>query len=317
MWRLIATWMMAQTGFEVVDEDLRANKLTAGDAVSRCIQAIEDYPYYKSVGYGGLPNEDGEVELDAGYMSGKTLDIGAVCAVKTYKNPIKLAQQLAKLPYNNFLAGLGADQFAKELGCPRQNLLTERAKHYYERKKAQQKQPEVYKGHDTVGVCCLDHQGDLVAATSTSGLFLKKAGRVGDSPLVGSGFYAEDGIGAASATGVGEDIMRGLVSYEIVRKMRSGSSVQAACEETLAEVAKRFQVAGRPCRDISVVALDAAGNYGVATNIHNFSFVTASEDEAPEVYICQAVDGKMQIEKASSAFKEAYMAKRLTKEIQD
>ena len=231
MWGIIATWRMAVEGISKASQVL-AEGGDAGDAIEIAVREVEDFPYYKSVGYGGLPNEEMEVELDAAFMDGDTLDIGAVAAIKDYANPVSIARRLSKEKVNNLLVGEGAEKFAHKEGFERKNMLTDRAKiHYRNRvKEVQALEIKPYSGHDTVGMVCLDTHGKMTSATSTSGLFMKKAGRVGDSPISGSGFYVDSKVGGASATGLGEDVMKGCVAYEIVRLMKDGMHPQAACE---------------------------------------------------------------------------------------
>ena len=178
MWGIIATWRMAAEGIEKAARILE-NDGISGDAIETAIKEVEDFPYYKSVGYGGLPNEEMEVELDAAYMDGTTFDIGAVAAIKDFANPISIARRLSKEAVNNLLVGEGAEKFAHKEGFERKNMLSDRAKiHYKNRvKDVQELEIKPYSGHDTVGMVCLDSHGDMTAATSTSGLFMKKKGR--------------------------------------------------------------------------------------------------------------------------------------------
>ena len=154
--------------------------------------------------------------------------------------------------------------------------------------------------------------GTVVAGTSTSGLFMKKPGRIGDSPLVGSGFYADSEVGGATATGLGEDLMKGCISYEIVRLMKEGMTPQEACETAVndldASLKKRRQVAG----DLSVVALNNKGEFGCATNIEGFSFAVATSDVEPVVYlVTRQADGHCTFEEASQKWLEEYMRVRM------
>ena len=230
MWGMIATWRMAVEGITKGSEMLK-NHGNAGDAIETAIREVEDFPYYKSVGYGGLPNEEMEVELDAAFMDGDTLDIGAVAAIRDFANPVSIARRLSHEKVNSLLVAEGAEKFAHKEGFERKNMLTDRAKaHYRKRVKEMTQTLKPYSGHDTVGMVCLDEQGKMTAATSTSGLFMKKKGRVGDSPIAGSGFYADSKIGGASATGLGEDLMKGCISYEIVRLMGEGLHPQEGCK---------------------------------------------------------------------------------------
>ena len=310
MWAMIATWRMALEGITAGGEMLE-NNASAGDALEKAIQDIEDFPYYKSVGYGGLPNEEMEVELDAAYMDGDTMDVGAVAAIKDFANPISIAKRLSKESVNCLLVAGGAEKFAHKEGFERKNMLSDRAKiHYRNRVKEQQQELRPYIGHDTVGVVSLDKAGKIVVGTSTSGLFMKKKGRVGDSPIIGSGFYADSEVGGASATGLGEDLMKGCISYEIVRLMKEGHHPQEACKIAVnkldAELKQRRGKAG----DLSVVALNNKGEYGVASNIEGFSFAIARENEEPAVYLVKNIDGKCVHELASQEWLDNYMKTR-------
>ena len=231
MWGMIATWRMALEGITEASEHLEKG-MEAGDAVELAVRRVEDYPFYKSVGYGGLPNENCEVELDAAFMDGNTLDIGAVAGIRDYSNPVSIARKLSYEKVNNFLVGIGAEDYAHKNGFERKNMLTDRAKLHYKKRKKEtlDKGLSPYAGHDTVGMISLDKTGKMCAATSTSGLFMKKRGRIGDSALSGSGFYVDSRIGGATATGLGEDLMKGCISYEIVRLMKEGKHPQEACD---------------------------------------------------------------------------------------
>ena len=278
---IIATWRMALEGIEKADAMLKQGK-HASDAIITAIREVEDYPYYKSVGYGGLPNQDGVLQMDAGYMDGNTMDIGAVCAIEDFASPVSIAQKLSHGTVNNILVGEGAAQFGKEYGFEQKTMLTDRAKRIYEKKKAElakNEQLRPYDGHDTVCFVCKD-ENDLISACSTSGLFMKEDGRLGDTPIVGCGYYADSKIGAASATGVGEEISRGMISYETVRLMGEGYSAMDACQKALAKLNAKMD---RELLSISVIALDANGNYGVATNC-DFAFSYASENCEPKAY---------------------------------
>ena len=312
---IIATWRMAKEGIEQGFEQLNQNG-KASDAIETAIKAVEDFPYYKSVGYGGLPNEDQVVELDAGYMDGDTFDVGAICAIKDFANPISIAKKLSEKKVNNILVSYGAEKYAREHHFEEKEMLTDRAKAFYRKKKKELEQQaqelKPYDGHDTVGMVCLDENGTVVAGTSTSGLFMKKPGRVGDSPFVGSGFYADSEVGGATATGLGEDLMKGCISYEIVRLMKEGLTPQEACEKAVndldASLKKRRTVAG----DLSVVAMNNKGEFGCATNIDGFSFSVATSDVEPTVYlVTRQGDGHCTFEVASKEWLDEYMRVRM------
>lgn len=312
MWAIIATWRMALEGIEKASKILKDSG-DAGDAIEMAIKEVEDFPYYKSVGYGGLPNEDMEVELDAAYMDGDTLDIGAVAAIKDFANPISIARSLSKEKVNNLLVGAGAEKYAHKEGFKRKNMLTKRAKiHYYNRiNEIKEQDIRPYSGHDTVGMVCLDLHGKMTSATSTSGLFMKRAGRVGDSPISGSGFYVDSKVGGASATGLGEDVMKGCVAYEIVRLMKAGMHPQKACETAVNRFDSELKERRGQSGDMSFVAMNNKGQWGVATNIKNFSFVVATETEKATVYITKNIEGKCIHEVASQEWLDNYMATRM------
>lgn len=315
MWAIIGTWRMSLEGIEKASRILE-NGGKSSEAIVEAIKMVEDYPYFKSVGYGGLPNEDMEVELDAAYMDGTNYDFGAVAGVKNVRNPVELARELSKYEVNNLLVGQGAENFADKHGFERKNMLSERAKIHYKNRiyeeglKEKERELKPYIGHDTVGMCSLDTKSDLVVATSTSGLFMKKKGRVGDSPIIGSGLYADSLIGSATATGLGEDIMKGCISYEIVRLMDEGLSVQDACDKACRRLDAILKKRRGKAGDISIVALDKDGNFGVATNIEGFSFVYASEKSAAKVYLTYLEDGKTKYEEASKEWLDEYISSR-------
>lgn len=311
MWGIIATWRMAVEGITEADKMLKEGA-DAGDAIETAIKEVEDFPFYKSVGYGGLPNEEMEVELDAAYMDGDTLDIGAVAAIKDYANPISIARRLSHEKVNCMLVGEGAEKFAHKEGFERKNMLTDRAKIHYKNRVKEVKQHEIspYSGHDTVGMVCLDTHGKMTAATSTSGLFMKRKGRVGDSPISGSGFYVDSKIGGASATGLGEDLMKGCISYEIVRLMKEGKHPQEACEIAVNDLNKELIERRGKAGDLSLIAMNNKGEWGVATNIEGFSFAVATEGQEPIVYLTKNVDGKCVHEVASQEWLDNYMKTR-------
>lgn len=312
MWAMIATWRMALEGITKGANLLKEGN-SAGDAIELAIKEVEDFPYYKSVGYGGLPNEEMEVELDAAYMDGDTLDIGAVVAIKDFKNPISIARRLSNESVNSMLVGEGAEKFAHKEGFERKNMLSDRAKLHYKKKIKDMKQEELvpYDGHDTVGMVSLDKNGKMVVATSTSGLFMKKKGRVGDSPISGSGFYVDSKIGGATATGLGEDLMKCCISYEIVRLMGEGLSPQEACDRAVQHFDKKLKERRKKAGDMSLVAMNNKGEWGVATNIEGFSFAVVTENEQPTVYLTKNVDGKCIHQVASKEWLENYMKKRM------
>ena len=208
--------------------------------------------------------------------------------------------------------GEGAEKFAHKEGFERKNMLTDRARIHYRNRKKEMVQSELkpYSGHDTVGMVCLDSKGKMTCATSTSGLFMKKKGRVGDSPISGSGFYVDSKVGGASATGLGEDVMKGCVSYEIVRLMAEGLHPQEACEKAEAHFDRELKERRGKAGDMSLIAMNNKGEWGVATNIEGFSFAVAVEGQKPAVYLTKQENGKCVHELATKEWMENYMKTR-------
>lgn len=306
-WGMIATWRMASEGVTLGSEMLK-NGGKCQDALEEAVKFVEDYPFYKSVGYGGLPNEECEVELDAAFMDGKTLSIGAVASIKDFKNPISIARKLSGDRYNIFLVGAGAESYAHKNGFVRQNMLTERAKKTWELrvKEIQEKNLSPYDGHDTVCMIALDKDEDMAVATSTSGLFMKKKGRVGDSPVSGSGFYVDNEVGGAAATGLGEDIMKGCLSYEVVQRMKKGEHPMEAAQKAVDEFSETLRKRRGKAGEISIVAMNNKGEWGIGTNVE-FTFCVGTETEKPQVYISTPQEnGEIKIEVASEEYMRAY-----------
>lgn len=291
-WGIIATWEMSFEGVKQASYMLE-NGLNAADSMEKAIRAVEDNPLYTSVGYGGLPNEKCEVELDAAFMDGNTLSIGAICGVKDFKNPISIARSLSEDRFNIFLVGKGAEEYAQEKGFERKDMLTEESRKAWEKRITEMKDKNLspYDGHDTVGMVCIDKKENLVTGTSTSGLFMKKRGRVGDSPIPGSGFYADSQIGGAVATGLGEDIMKGCMSYEVVRLMEEGLHPQQAAERVVHEFSEKLEKIRGKAGAISIVCMNKAGEWGVGTNVE-FTFVVATDKEEPKLYIANKVESE-------------------------
>lgn len=318
MWAVIGTWRMSFEGIKNNCKQLKSG-VESGEVIENIIKEVEDFPFFKSVGYGGLPNEDMEVEMDAGFMDGDNFNIGAIAAIRDFSNPISIARKLSNEKVNCFLVGDGAERYAHKAGFKRKNMLTDRAIiHYKNRvkedmKKREENELKPYIGHDTVGVVCLDTSNKISAGTSTSGLFMKKKGRVGDSPVVGSGFYADSEIGGASATGLGEDLMKGCISYEIVRLMSEGLTPQEACDKAVTDLEKKLIKLRGKAGDLSVVAINNKGEFGVSTNIEEFSFVYASENQAAKVYLTKRVNGKSEHFEASQEWLDDYMRTRTAK----
>src|SRR5438034_2598614 len=241
---VIATWPFGMTAVKTAAELLEQGK-PALDAALAGAQAVEDDPKVHSVGYGGIPNAIGTVQLDACVMDGKTLSCGAVAGLENVRHPAALARRVMEKTPHVLLVGEGARLFALQQGFPLESLLTPESVAEWEksrpRKRAtdaptrQERKPEDL-GHDTVAVLARDQEGSLGGVCTTSGLAHKLPGRVGDSPLIGHGLYVDNTAGAAGATGVGEEIIRIGGSMLIVEAMRAGRSAQEACELAIRKV---------------------------------------------------------------------------------
>lgn len=226
-------------------------------AAQAAIRVLEDDPTFNA-GRGSVQNADGDVEMDAAIMDGASLAIGAVAAVRRLRNPIDAA--VAMLPEAPvLLVGPGAERFAIDRGLA---LLSAEAS----------VAPATNAGHDTVGCVARDRHGHFAAATSTGGLSGTMAGRVGDSPLPGCGFYADDAIGAVSLSGEGEAITRVLAATQILRGLESGSAANGA--SALAPAMRR--VGG----EAGAIIVDKRGCIGIAHTSDHFAIACASHKSA-------------------------------------
>ncbi len=303
MWIFAATWAMALNGSRKA-ADILEHGGSGADALEALIEDAEDDPCFTSVGFGGLPDEDGKVTLDAAFMDGTSLRTGAVMGLEGYAHPFRIARSLGALEVNTVRHGEGAARYAEEKGFEKKDMRTASSLKKWKDAKGTQTD-HAYRGHDTVGAVVLDPFGNCYAGTSTSGLFLKKAGRVGDSPLIGSGFYADSEAGAAAATGLGEDLMKGCVSYETVRLMREGCTAQEACRRAVTHLAGRLAKGKGKAGDLSVVAVSAKGDWGAYSNLASFTAVSASSDEEVKVFLVTE-EGP---EEASEELVREYMAR--------
>lgn len=236
------------------------------DAVEKGINVVEDDPNVTSVGYGGLPNAEGDVELDAGIMDGTAHRAGSVCNLHKIKNPISVARLVMQKTRHTTMAGEGALRFAIEMGFKPQQLLTPQSLEAWLKWKNTPNHETFWidsRNHDTIGMVGVDGKGNIVAGCSTSGLAWKISGRVADSPLVGCGYYADSAAGAASATGNGDVMANYCTSAFIVRRMGQGLHPQEACDELMRLMAK---TAPNLHDDMyCVVAIDPRGEIGAAS----------------------------------------------------
>lgn len=268
----IVTW---DFGLRACEETLRAMKSGANalDAAERGIRLIEDDTSVDSVGYGGAPNSECVMELDAALMWGPTRHFGAVAGLRDIREAVSVARLVMEQTPHSLLVGEGARQFAIEKGFTPKEMLTDKSRADWEDWKRTEACEE---SHDTVCVLALDIDGNMCAGTSTSGTKYKLPGRVGDTPIIGSGFYCDNEVGAAAATGLGEAIMRYSMSFRIVEEMRRGLDPASACRSTL-EWAIQDDQSLRECV-IGLIALDASGRWGAAASKEGFSVAVGDEE---------------------------------------
>jgi N4-(beta-N-acetylglucosaminyl)-L-asparaginase len=227
---------------------------------------VEDDPKVQSVGYGGLPNAEGVVELDAGIMDGTKRRAGAVFSLHMIKNPISVARLVMEKTHHTQLAGEGAFRFALEMGFKPQQLLTPQSLEAWMKWKNTPNHQTFWLDsghHDTVGVLATDGKGHIAAGCSTSGMAWKIPGRVADSPIVGCGYYADDSAGAASATGDGDRMSNYCTSMYIVLRMAQGLHPQEACEDCLRHMART--VPEVRTNQYCVIAMNLKGEIGAAS----------------------------------------------------
>lgn len=289
-WLVIATWNFSLKGIEAANDILRNNG-SALDAVEQVARMVEDDPDVETVGFGGFPNLNGEVELDAAFMDGRDLSIGAVAGLKGFRHPVSVARKVMTDTPHNFLVGQGAEDFAASKGFSRSIMITDKIRKAWEERKAcLEKGRQVELGHDTVGIVALDTNHNMAAATSTSGMAMKLRGRVGDSPLVGSGFYVDNEVGGAAATGLGEDIMKCCTCFVAVELMRQGYNPQEAAEEAVRRTHNRLAKYLEKVGCIAVVCADNKGNLGAAANHEGFTFAAASDKMDPIALSVQPIN---------------------------
>jgi len=231
----------------------------------------------QSVGIGGLPDRDGRVTLDACVMNEKG-DYGAVLCMQNIMHPIAVAKMVMEDTPHVIMAGVGAEEFAVSQGFKRENLLTEQSKKDWEIwKKTSRYKPIInIENHDTIGMLAVDKNGTISGGCTTSGLAYKMAGRVGDSAIIGSGLFVDNDIGAATATGLGEEVLKTVGSYLVVELMRQGKSPQEACELAIERIIEKtpnfedFQV--------GYIAVNKKGETG-AYSIHEGFTITTYQNQ--------------------------------------
>jgi N4-(beta-N-acetylglucosaminyl)-L-asparaginase len=303
-------------GREAVIEAVR--RMQAGrapvEAAVRGVSLVEDDPDDVTVGYGGLPNAEGVVQLDACCMDGPTMRAGAVAAVERIRHPARLALEVARRTSRVLLVADGAQRFARALGMPEEELLTERARKIWLYWKAhmsgrddwlpaadESDDPDVQwfisrygavRPTGTINVCAVDAAGDLGGTTTTSGLAFKIPGRVGDSPLIGAGLFVDNEVGAAGSTGRGESVIQVAGSHTVVELMRRGQAPTAACLGALERVVQATRVSylkddkGRPAFDVKFYAVNKDGDVGAAAIWSGGHYVWCGGNLQPVVADC-------------------------------
>src|SRR5690606_34770660 len=295
---VISTW-----DFGIAANQAAWNILATGgralDAVEQGVWVPEADPKNQSVGYGGLPDRDGFVTLDACIMD-EFGNCGSVAALEHIKHPISVARKVMEKTPHVMLVGDGALQFALENGFQKENLLTPESEKAWKEwlKKAEYKpviniETQSYEGkpsafnplhlpgnvynHDTIGMVAMDAAGNLSGACTTSGMAYKLHGRVGDSPIIGAGLYVDNEVGAATATGVGEEVIRVVGSFLVVELMRQGYSPEAACKEAVMRIVHKKPAKAKEIQ-IGFLALNKKGEHGAFCLQPGFSYAVKNAD---------------------------------------
>jgi beta-aspartyl-peptidase (threonine type) len=272
------------------------------DAAVAAVRCVEDNPDDRGVGTGGIPNVLGQVELDASVMDGRTLAAGAVAAVKGYRHPIEIARKVMELTPHVLLAGAGAELFAERHGFEPAELLTPEAEAIW-RERILGGEPtgsnlyadsyQMYMAavrdwvsllHDrilgTTNVIVRDDSGDIASAVSTSGWGFKWPGRVGDSPIIGAGNYADNRYGAAACTGRGEMAVRAATAYSIVRSMRDGAALEEALRRAMLDLRDLVDPFAERVNVMNAVAMDRDGNVAAISTASDTFYVFQTVDMA-------------------------------------
>ena len=249
------------------------------DAVEQGVMIPEADPDNHSVGLGGTPDRDGHVTLDASIM-GPDGNAGSVCFLENIVHPISVARKVMEDTPHVILSGEGALQFAVQSGFKEENLLTpEREKAWKKWAKESNYNPEINwenkpnEFHDTIGLLAVDDKGDIAGACTTSGLGYKMRGRVGDSPIIGAGLFVDNEIGGATATGMGELVLKTLGSFLVVELMRNGRTPQQACEEAVMRIVKK--VPENKIRQVGYIAVNKKGEVGGYSLQPGFNYALA------------------------------------------
>lgn len=277
--------------------DVLKNGGSALDAVEAGIRLVEANPDDHTVGYGGYPNLIGEVELDASIMNGRTLESGAVGAMKEYPYAISVARKVMETLPHVMLVGDGAQHFAAEMGFQKQDLLTSDARTIWENRLRQDMPQQVFenlgqqkelrkwvrlatdpeRAKGTVNFIAQDTQGNIASGVSTSGWAWKYPGRIGDSPIIGAGNYADNRYGAAACTGMGEMAIRGVTAHSVTFYLKMGLSIQEAGERAMTDLK---DLDGRYRGMMRLIALDKDGNHAGFSSGEGHTYIFQTGDMA-------------------------------------
>lgn len=252
---------------------------SALDAVEKGVMLIEADPKERSVGYGGRPDRDGKVTLDACIMDHQ-YNIGSVAALEQIMHPISVARAVMEKTPHVMIVGAGALQFATEQGFQKMNLLTPESEKEWKEwlKKAEYKPKANIENHDTIGMIAMDAAGNLSGACTTSGMAFKMHGRVGDSPIIGAGLYVDNEVGAATATGQGEEVIRIAGSHLVVEFMRQGMHPEEACKEAVQRIIRIKKKQNKDMHDLQIgfIAINKMGEYGAYALQKGFQFAVTT-----------------------------------------
>ena len=280
MVRSISTWKTTEANYKA--GSLLDNGKDALNAAVIGVAVEEENPKNTTVGYGGAPDRSGNVTLDACVMN-HLGDCGSVVAVENIMNVARLAKDVMEKTPHVMLAGNGAEEFAISEGYKKINLLTETSKKDWEKWLENEEYKPIIniENHDTIGMLCLDKNNNMSGACTTSGLAYKMKGRIGDSPIIGSGLFIDNKIGGAVATGLGEEVVKTVGSYLVVELMRQGKSPQEACETAVKRIVSsnsqenKFQVA--------YIAMNKSGEVGSYSIEPGFSYMDYYNGENKEI----------------------------------
>lgn len=278
---VISTWNFGVKANEEAWKILKGNG-SALDAVEKGVRLIESDPEERSVGLGGRPDRDGRVTLDACIMD-HLGNIGSVACLEHIVNPVSVARAVMEKTPHVMLVGDGALEFALNQGFTKENLLTENSRQeWLEWLKTSQYEPVInIENHDTIGMLTMDAAGNLAGACTTSGLAFKMHGRVGDSPIIGSGLFVDQEIGSATATGHGEEVIRTVGSFRVVEAMRRGLEPEEACKEAVLQIKKIFDRRKTPTTNsqICFLAMRNDGKTGAFALQKGFQYALTQNGE--------------------------------------